>query len=91
MESVSTWYKEENDFLYRKGRKLGVIEGKLEGILEGKLEGIVEGKLEGKLEVVESLIKKLELSDNHIADLAKVDIDFVKRVRQEINNKQLSE
>jgi hypothetical protein len=63
MESVSTWYKEENDFLYRKG------------------------KLEGKLEVVESLIKKLKLSDNHIADLAKVDLDFVKGVRQQINNK----
>jgi hypothetical protein len=71
MQSVSTWYKEENDFLYRKGRKLGVI----------------EGKLEEKREVVESLIKKLKLSDNNIADLANVDIDFVKRVRQEINNK----
>ena len=68
MESVSTFFKEEEDFLYLKG--------------EAKGEAIGEEK-KGR-EVVENLIVKLGLSDEQAAIGAAVDIGYVKKIRAEL-------
>ncbi len=57
MESVTKFFKEENDFLFKKG--------------EVKKDNVY----------VENLILKLGLSDEQIADIGKVSIDFVRSVR----------
>ncbi len=56
------------------------------GIIEAvKLHERQQGQLEGRLEVVERLILKLGLtSDEQIADLANVGVDFVKKVRLDL-------
>lgn len=63
METVTKFFKEENDFLYRKGE-------------EKKSHAVVE-----------NLIVKLGLTDEQAAEVAEVDLAYVKKVRAEINNK----
>lgn len=46
-----------------------------------------EGRQEGRQEVIEGLITKLGLPDEQIADVAKVSIDFVKKVRASLDKK----
>ena len=76
MESVSTFFKEENDFLYLKG----------EAVVKSKGEAIGQKKGEEKKsrEVIENLIAKLALSDLEAAEIAKVDVDYVVKVRAEL-------
>lgn len=64
MESVSTFFKEEKDYLYRKGEAKG----------EAKKNYII----------VENLIVKLRLSDEQAAEVAEVEVEFVKKVRAEL-------
>ncbi|MDF2476063.1 MAG: hypothetical protein K0S24_1546 [Sphingobacterium sp.] len=44
-------------------------------------EGLAQGITAKSIEVVENLLSKLELSDGEIADLAKVSVEFVKKIR----------
>ena len=68
MESVSTFFKEEEDFLYLKGEALGQSRGE-----EKKSR-----------EVVENLIVKLGLTNEQAALGAAVDITYVEKVRAEL-------
>ena len=67
METVSKFFKEEKDFLYRKGETTG----------EAKKSHAV----------VENLIVKLGFTDEQAADVAEVELDYVKKIRAELNKK----
>lgn len=75
MESISTFYKKENDYLYRQGEE------------KGKEDGKVEGRAETNRLIVTNLVMKLNLTDEQIADIAEVDIAYVKTIRTELNSK----
>ena len=62
MQSVSTFFKEENDFFYRRGR-------------EKKSQ-----------QVVKNLILELNFSDEQAARIADVELDYVKKVRAELED-----
>ncbi|GGC38571.1 hypothetical protein GCM10011386_33370 [Parapedobacter defluvii] len=51
-------------------------------------EGKIEGKIEGKTEEVRNLIQKLGLSDEQAADVAEVSVDFVQKVRADLDRKK---
>lgn len=63
METITKYFKEEKDPLYRRG------------------------EAKGKAEVVENLIVKLGLSDEQIAEVAEVTLDFVKKIRASLKKK----
>lgn len=63
MQSISTFFKEEDDLLYQKAEK-------------------VRGH-----EVAKSLILELDLPDEQIARIAKINVDIVKKIRVELNSK----
>lgn len=71
MESISTFFKDENDYLYRKGETKGVTIG--------------EEKKNHKF--VENLIVKLQLTDEQVAEVAEVDLAYVAKIRAELENK----
>jgi hypothetical protein len=71
METVTKFFKEENDFLYRKGEARGEIKGE-----EKKSH-----------EVIENLIVKFGFTDEQAAEAAKVDVAYVKKIRIELNKK----
>lgn len=81
METVTKFFKEENDFLYRKGE----TKGEEKGIEKGIEKGEIKGKEQKSRAVVENLIVKLGLSDEQTADVAEVSIDYVKEVRFALN------
>ena len=56
-------------------------------IEKGRKEGIEKGKEEKSFEVVESLITKLGLDDFQVAEIAKVPVSFVKKVRNTLRKK----
>lgn len=61
--------------------ELYIEKGRKEGLEKGIEKGIEKGKEEKGFEVVENLITKLGLDDLQVAEIAKVSIDFVKKVR----------
>ncbi|RQO74736.1 hypothetical protein DBR43_04950 [Pedobacter sp. KBW06] len=67
MQSVSTFFKEEEDFLYQRGEK--------------------KAKEKMSHAFVKSLILESDLSDDQIGRIVKVEVDFVKERRAELNNK----
>ena len=67
MESVSEFFKEEKDFLYRKG----------------VARGFEKGVADNRKKVILALISKLDLGDKEIAELVAVPIAFVALVRKE--------
>ena len=71
MQSVNTFFKEENDYLYRKGETKGESRGE-----EKKSHAVVE-----------NLITKLGFTDHQAAEVAEVDVDYVKKIRAELNKK----
>lgn len=71
MESVSKFFKEENDFLYRRGEANGEIKGE-----EKKNRAVVE-----------NLIVKLGVTDKQAADVADVSLEYVKKLRAELKQK----
>lgn len=46
-----------------------------------------EGRLEGKTEVVRNIIVKLGLTNEQAAEVAEVSIDFVEKVRADLQKK----
>jgi len=89
METVTKFFKEENDYLFRKGENKGVAKGEVIGIVKGEIIGVIKGEIIGvvkgeekkSFEVVENLIVKHKFTDEQAAELAKVDIVFVEKVR----------
>src|SRR5690606_40986220 len=77
MESITKYFKEERDPLYRRGE----AKGKAEGIAKGKAEGKVEGIEKNQELMIRNLIEQLNLSDEQIAGIAEVSVDFVKKIR----------
>jgi len=65
METVSKFFREEKDFLYRKG----------------EVKGIEKGREEKEIVVVKKLITELGFSDEQAANFAEVPVSFVKSVR----------
>ena len=63
MQTVSKFFKEEKDPLFKKGKEIK------------------------SHEVVESLISELRLEDEQVARIAKVSVDFVRKVRASLNKK----
>jgi predicted transposase/invertase (TIGR01784 family) len=66
MQSVSTFFKEEKDFLYKKGKQKGLEKGIKKGIEQG-IEKAQAKALEAKKEIARNF-KNLGVS---IADIAK--------------------
>ncbi|WP_316735464.1 hypothetical protein [Pedobacter aquatilis] len=71
MQSVSTFFKEKDDIFYRKGEASGVEKGKKEGI------EIAVG----------NIIQQTSFTDKKIAEILKINEDFVSRVRLKLNLK----
>lgn len=58
--------------------------GKIEGKLEGKAEGIAEGIEEKSREIVINLLKNTSFTDEKIALLSAVSLDFIREIRKSI-------
>ena len=67
MQSITTFFIEENDFLYRKGFKKGFREGLETGIW--------------KAQAITNLIAKSDLPDEQIASIAEVPVSLVESIR----------
>jgi hypothetical protein len=74
MDSVTTFFKEENDFLYRRGFAKGMAKA------EAKGEEIKTHTM------IENLIK-FGLTDEQVAEVVEVDLAYVKKIRTELNKK----
>ncbi|MGK9123880.1 hypothetical protein M1D52_07155 [Olivibacter sp. SA151] len=72
MEAVSKFFKEERDFLYRRG----------------EARGKAEGEVKKSYDVVENLIVDFGFTDEQAAKAAKVSIDFVQKVRADLAKKK---
>lgn len=70
MDNLAKYINEQNDPFFIKGRQ------------EGKIEGKREGKAEAQRLLVENLLKETGFSNEQIARLAGVSIDFVEKLRQ---------
>ncbi len=68
METVTKFFKEEKDFLYKKG----------------EVKGREEGREEKELKFVTNLVAQSDLSDQQIAGMAEVPLSFVKSVRNSL-------
>ena len=75
MQKVSTFFKEEKDFFYKRGEARGIAKGEI--IAEERKSMVV----------VENLIVKLGLPDEQIVELADVDLAFVQKIRSGLNKK----
>lgn len=80
MQSISTFFKEEKDFLYRKGKELGQELGQ-------KL-GEQTGRAKKARAVVENLLTKAGFSDENAAEIAEVSLEFVQQIRAELGTKK---
>ncbi|MEJ2881935.1 hypothetical protein [Pedobacter sp. GR22-6] len=72
MQSISTFFKEEKDFLYRKGKELGEQ----------------TGRAKKARAVVENLLTKAGFSDENAAEIAEVSLEFVQQIRAELGTKK---
>src|SRR5690606_12207202 len=68
------------DLLIRKGLR--------QGIEQGIEQGIAKGAEQKSYEFVQNLIQSTDFVDAKIASLAVVSIDFVKKVRADLNKKK---
>jgi predicted transposase YdaD len=71
MQTVSKFFKEERDYLYRRG----------------EAKGEVTGEIKGKREVIENLITAFGFSNEQAAKAADVTVDFVEKVRASLSKK----
>nr|WP_294875099.1 Rpn family recombination-promoting nuclease/putative transposase [uncultured Pedobacter sp.] len=71
MQSISTFFKEENDIFYRKGERIGIEKG-------------IE---KNRHTVIENLLTKLGVSDEKAAEIAEVSIEYVKEIRARLDKK----
>ena len=90
MQSVSTFFKEENDFLYRRGEAKGLEKGLAKGLEKGLAKGkAAQARREEKKcrTIVENLILELGSSDEQAARIAEVSVEYVKNVRAKLRKK----
>jgi hypothetical protein len=71
MDSVTTFFKEENDFLYRRGFA----------------KGMAKAKAMKTHTVIKNLIVKFGFTDEQVAEAATVDVAYVRKIRTELNKK----
>jgi hypothetical protein len=81
MESVSTFFKEENDILYMVGERRGLKKGLEKGLEKGRREGRQEIKQE-KVRMVKNLLTQTDFSFEKMAQIANTTVDFVKKVKE---------
>jgi predicted transposase YdaD len=72
MQSVSTFFKEENDIFYRNGEQ----------------RGEQRGEKKKAHAVVKNLLTKLGVSDEKAAEIAEVSIEYVKEIRASLDTKK---
>lgn len=75
MESISTFFKIEDDIWYRKGEA------------QGEAQGEAKGEAQKSHTVVENCIAR-GFNDELIAEIAEVETDFVQKVRAELQKVQ---
>nr|WP_294873160.1 hypothetical protein [uncultured Pedobacter sp.] len=78
---INTKFEEQVEILTQRSNTMGIEELLLD---RAEQKGLEKGKKEKSRHVVENLIIKLGLSDEQIADLAEVSVDFVKSIRAQI-------
>jgi predicted transposase YdaD len=76
MQTVSKFFKQERDYLYRRGEA------------KGEAKGEVKGEIKGKREVIENLITAFGFSNEQAASAAEVTVDFVEKVRASLSKKK---
>lgn len=76
METITKFFKEEKDYLYRKGEAKGIE------------KGIEKGTEKKSYDVVENLITELGLTDDQIARIAEVSTDFIQKIRTDLDKKK---
>jgi predicted transposase/invertase (TIGR01784 family) len=84
MQSISTFFKEENDIFYRKGERIGIEKG----IEKGIKKGIEKGAEKARHTVIENLLTKLGVSDEKAAEIAEVSIEYVREIRASLEAKK---
>ena len=62
--------------------------GHIQKLAEAEKKGIEKGEQKKSLGIVENLLLKLDLPDEEIALIAEVPLDFVKKVRAELQEKR---
>jgi flagellar biosynthesis/type III secretory pathway protein FliH len=85
MDSIMEAINIENDFLYKKGEEKGEKIGWEKGEKIGWKKGREEERENKNREFVSNLIQQTEFSDTKIADLATVSIQFVQKIRTDLN------
>ena len=71
-ESISTFFKEENDPLFYRGEVKGLKKGR------------GEGRQEVREEVTSNLLEKLGLPDEQVASIANVPLELVQKIRKKL-------
>ncbi|MGJ7030139.1 flagellar biosynthesis/type III secretory pathway protein FliH [Niabella hirudinis] len=68
-----------------EGMAIGIAKGTAEGMEKGIQKGMAKGRTKGleeaKSDYIRNLIVKLNFTDQQIADLTEVSIDFIKKIR----------
>ena len=75
----------------KRGEKLGRIEGKKYGIKLGERRGIKLGEKRGEMRGINQVIMNMlqkNLTDEMIADFANVSIDYVRKMRVSVANRE---
>ena len=67
-----------------KGLKKGREEGMEKGKQEGRKEGIEEGMEKSRQEFISNLIRKSQMTDTEIAEIAGIEVELVKSIRQNL-------
>lgn len=72
------------DRVREEGVEKGIKEGVEKGIKKGVKEGIEKGKTERNMEILETLIGKMRMSDVQAAEITGVSVNIVKQVRRKL-------
>ncbi|MDJ1506767.1 hypothetical protein [Xanthocytophaga agilis] len=81
MESITNYIKEEDDYFFKKGERIGEQKGRQ----EGRQEGLQEGKQEGKQEAILKFLKDGILTTKQLASYFDVTEEFVEDLRKSLD------
>ncbi|MDJ1471116.1 hypothetical protein [Xanthocytophaga flava] len=89
MESITNYIKEEDDYFFKKGERIGELKGeqkgRQEGLLEGLQEGEQKGKQAGKQEAILKFLKDGILTTKQLASYFDVSEEFVEDLRKNLD------
>ncbi|MDJ1495163.1 hypothetical protein QNI19_19645 [Cytophagaceae bacterium DM2B3-1] len=85
MESITNYIKEEDDYFFKKGERIGEQKGRQEGLLEGLQEGEQKGKQAGKQEAILKFLKDGILTTKQLASYFDVSEEFVEDLRKSLD------